>query len=413
VNHHASNFFQDPGDGKKSKDSHSDEAVIRAIAFHLPQFHPIPENDEWWGKGFTEWTNVARARPLFPGHYQPHLPADLGFYDLRLPEARAAQADLAASYGLHGFCFYHYWFNGRPILERPVNEIWRSGQPGFPFCLCWANENWTRCWDGRNEQVLLEQSYSASDDLAHIQSLIPFFVDSRYIRVAGWPLFLVYRASQLPEPRRTTDIWRREAERAGLNGLFLVRVESLGNECDDPRETGFDSSLQFQPRWSLVTNARIPRRKWWHRRKLGTAEPGYSENLLCDYKGLVKNALAIAPPMYPSIPCVCPGWDNSPRRKEGAIILINSTPEDYEQWLREVIRLRRERMQPDENTEISADSLVFINAWNEWAEGNHLEPCQRWGHKYLEATQRALESSTDPPLALSSCSAGHGSALIR
>jgi hypothetical protein len=396
-------------DNSRQCPSHSDLQgnIIRAIAFYLPQFHPIPENDEWWGKGFTEWTNVVKARPRFPGHYQPHMPADLGFYDLRLPEVRAAQAELAARYGLYGFCFYHYWFNGRPILERPVNEIWKSGQPDFPFCLCWANENWTRCWDGRNEQVLLEQSYSTADDLAHIQSLIPLFLDSRYICVAGRPLFLVYRASQFPEPKRTTDIWRREAERAGLKGLFLVCVESLGDECDDPRETGFDSSLQFQPRWSLVTNARIPRRKWWHRRKLGTVEPGYSENLLCDYKGLVKNALAIAPPMYPCIPCVCPGWDNSPRRKEGAIILVNSTPEDYEQWLRYVVRMRRKRMQPNEDTEISADSLVFINAWNEWAEGNHLEPCQKWGHKYLEATQRALEScSTDPPLALSSCSGG-------
>ena len=190
-----------------------------------------------------------------------------------------------------------------------------------------------------------------------------------------------------------------------MKGLFLVRVESLGDECDDPREAGFDSSLRFQPRWSLVTNARIPRRRWWHRGKLGTAEPGYSQNLLCDYKGLVMNALAIANPMYPCIPCVCPSWDNSPRRKEGAIILTNSTPEDYEHWLREVVRLRRERMQPDENAEISGNSLVFINAWNEWAEGNHLEPCQRWGHKYLEATQRALKScSTDPSPALSSSS---------
>jgi hypothetical protein len=160
-----------------------------------------------------------------------------------------------------------------------------------------------------------------ADDLAHIQSLIPLFPDSRYICVAGRPVFLVYKASQLAEPKRTTEMWRREAEREGLKGLFLVRVESIGDECDDPREMGFDSSLRFQPRWSLVTSERLPRRKWWHRRKLGTAERGYSENLLCDYKCLVKNALAIAPPMYPCIPCVCPGWDNSPRREEGAIIL--------------------------------------------------------------------------------------------
>ncbi|HKS95388.1 MAG TPA: glycoside hydrolase family 99-like domain-containing protein, partial [Terriglobia bacterium] len=157
---------------------------LHPIAFHLPQFHPIPENDEWWGKGFTEWTNVARARPLFPGHYQPHLPADLGFYDLRLPEARAAQAELAAKYGIYGFCYYHYWFNGRQLLERPVSEIQRSGKPDFPFCLCWANGNWTRRWDGLNDDVIIEQRYSAADDLEHIRALFPFFLDRRYIRVA-------------------------------------------------------------------------------------------------------------------------------------------------------------------------------------------------------------------------------------
>jgi lipopolysaccharide biosynthesis protein len=362
----------------------------RLIAFHLPQFHPIPENDEWWGKGFTEWTNVVRARPRFPGHYQPHLPADLGFYDLRLPEARAAQAELAASYGIYGFCFYHYWFDGRQVLERPVNEIWKSGEPDFPFCLCWANENWTRQWDGLSAHMLLEQRYSAADDLAHIRSLIPLFLDRRYIRVEDRPLFLVYRASQLPEPEKTTERWRREAERAGLKGLFLVRVESFIGEYDDPRNIGFDSSLEFQPRWSELSSSRIWRRKWWHHRRLRTAESAFYDNVVCEYEDLVGNALATPVPAYPRIPCVCPGWDNSPRRRQGAAIFINSTPEGYERWLREVVSRRRGSIQPGGMAAISADSLVFINAWNEWAEGNHLEPCEKWGHKYLEATRRAL-----------------------
>ncbi|MGD0008682.1 MAG: glycoside hydrolase family 99-like domain-containing protein [Terriglobia bacterium] len=366
------------------------------IAFHLPQFHPIPENDEWWGKGFTEWTNVVRARPRFPGHYQPHLPADLGFYDLRLPEARAAQAELAASYGIYGFCYYHFWFNGRRLLERPVNEVWKSGEPDFPFCLCWANENWTRQWDGKKAHVLLEQRYSAADDLAHIRSLIPLFLDRRYIRVADRPLFLVYRASELPEPERTTAAWRREAERAGLKGLFLVRVESSSEQRSDPRNTGFDSSLEFQPCWSvLLSNSRIPRRKWWHRRRLRTAEPAFYENAVCDYEDFVRNTLATPVPAYPRIPCVCPGWDNSPRRKQGAIIIINSTPEIYEQWLRGIVNRRRAGITSSENSGVTEDSLVFINAWNEWAEGNHLEPCLRWGRKYLEATRRALGTSTN------------------
>jgi lipopolysaccharide biosynthesis protein len=364
--------------------SESFEGVL-AIAFHLPQFHPIAENDEWWGKGFTEWTNVVKAAPRFPGHYQPHLPADLGFYDLRLPESRAAQAKLAANYGIHGFCYYHYWFHGRQVLERPVNDIWESGEPRFPFCLCWANENWTRQWDGLQNQVLLEQRYSTADDLAHIRRLIPMFLDPRYIRVGDRPLFLVYRASQLPKPEGTAETWRREAERAGLKGLFLVRVESL-DECGDPRVIGFDSGLDFQPRGSLVSHLRIYRRKWWHVRRLGTHELGLRENYVYEYEDLAKNALASPIRGYPRIPCVCPGWDNSPRRTQGATIFVNSTPEVYEGWLREVVDRQKARI----SSGISADSLVFINAWNEWAEGNHLEPCQRWGREYLKATRRAL-----------------------
>jgi lipopolysaccharide biosynthesis protein len=363
--------------------------AVRAIAFHLPQFHPIPENDEWWGKGFTEWTNVVKARPLFPGHYQPHLPADLGFYDLRLPEARVAQAELAAEYGIYGFCYYHYWFNGRQLLERPVNEILNSGAPDFPFCLCWANENWTRRWDGLHQEVLLAQQYTADDDVAHIRSLIPFFLDRRYIRVMDRPFFAVYRASLLPEPRRTTDVWRREAERAGLKGLFLVRVESY-SEAADPRDFGFDYSLGFQPNWRLALESRILRRKWWHRRKLRTAEPIFYDDVISDYEELVRRALAKEPPKYPQIPCVSPSWDNSARRKSGALVLANSTPKFYERWLREVASRQAARIAADENSDVSPESLVFINAWNEWAEGNHLEPCQKWGRAYLEATRRAL-----------------------
>jgi len=362
---------------------------VRAIAFHLPQFHPIPENDEWWGKGFTEWTNVVKARPLFPGHYQPHLPADLGFYDLRLPEARVAQAELAAEYGIYGFCYYHYWFNGRQLLERPVNEILKSGAPDFPFCLCWANENWTRRWDGLHSEVLLAQQYTADDDLAHIRSLIPFFLDRRYIRVMDRPFFAVYRASLLPEPQRTTDVWRREAERAGLKGLFLVRVESY-SEAGDPRDIGFDYSIGFQPNWWLALESRILRRKWWHRRKLRTAEPIFYEDVISDYEQLARSALAQGSPAYPQIPCVCPSWDNSARRKSGALVLANSTPKSYERWLREVASRQAARIAADENSDLSPESLVFINAWNEWAEGNHLEPCQKWGRAYLEATRRAL-----------------------
>jgi lipopolysaccharide biosynthesis protein len=363
--------------------------IVRAIAFHLPQFHPIPENDEWWGKGFTEWTNVAAAKPRFPGHFQPHLPADLGFYDLRLPEVRAAQAELAATYGIHGFCYYHYWFNGRQVLERPVNEILKNGEPDFPFCLCWANENWTRRWDGMNDEVLLAQHYNVDDDLAHIRALIPFFLDPRYIRVMDRPFFAVYRASELPEPQRTTDIWRREAERAGLKGLFLVRVESHA-EAGDPRSIGFDYSLEFEPRGSMMWDLRSFHRKWWHKHKLGLGEAAFRDNYVVEYANVVRHALAQPMPSYPRIPCVCPGWDNSARRKSAAFIIVDSTPDLYERWLRETVARRHAVIAPDGNSGMSPESLVFINAWNEWGEANHLEPCQRWGRGYLEATQRVL-----------------------
>lgn len=365
-------------------------SLVHAIAFHLPQFHPIPENDEWWGKGFTEWTNVVRAKPWFEGHYQPHLPADLGFYDLRLTEARAAQAALAAEYGIYGFCYYHYWFNGRRILERPVKEILESGEPDFPFCLCWANENWTRRWDGMEQQILLKQEYSADDDLAHIRALIPYLADRRYIRVQGYPFLLVYRPMKLPEPRRTAELWRREAERAGLGGLFLGWVGSSG-ETGDPQKIGFDCLVQFQPHAVLPwTGPRVLRSSWWHRHRLGTGETVYSENHVLRYADLVERALAEPESDYVRIPCVCPGWDNSPRRKNDVLIFVDSTPELYERWLAEIVNRCPSRAGREENGTVSPDSILFINAWNEWAEGNHLEPCQRWGRKYLEATKRAL-----------------------
>ena len=227
--------------------------TARLIAFHLPQFYPTPYNDEWWGKGFTEWTNVTKARPRFRGHYQPHLPADLGFYDLRLPEARDAQAALAAEYGIYGFCYYHYWFNGKMLLERPVNEILKLGSPDFPFCLCWANENWTRVWDGRDKKVLMQQAYSPQDDLMHVRWLSEVFSDSRYIRVGGKPMFLVYRSAALPEPKRTTERWREEAVRLGIGDLHLCLVENnFGDPIVDPTAQGFDAAVEFQPRLSLL-----------------------------------------------------------------------------------------------------------------------------------------------------------------
>ena len=366
-----------------------DSNTPKLIAFHLPQFHPISENDGWWGRGFTEWTNVVKARPLFQGHYQPHLPADLGFYDLRLPEAREAQASLAQEYGIHGFCYYHYWFNGRRLLERPVNEIVSSGKPDFPFCLCWANENWTRVWDGGEKEILAQQVYSDQDDLNHIRALIPTFQDRRYIKVDGKPLFLVYRVNHLPNAQRTTDAWRHEAVKAGLPGLYLVRVESFQNETNNPMQLGFDAGLEFQPRRNLLDDMGTERLKRQIRGKLSRVFPIFETFGTFDYKKLVDKAIAMELPPYPFIRCVCPSWDNTARRKRDGTILQGSTPEEYERWLAHTVR----QAMSISSEATHGEGLVFINAWNEWAEGNHLEPCQKWGRAYLDATLKALTSA--------------------
>ncbi len=366
----------------------NDSQLLRAIAFFLPQYHPVPENDEWWGKGFTEWTNVTKTQPRFPGHYQPHLPADLGFYDLRLPETRQAQAELARAFGIHGFCYYHYWFNGKRILERPVNDILQSGDPDFPFCLCWANENWTRTWDGQEKAVLLEQKYSEEDDRAHIRSLASAFRDPRYIRINGKPLFLVYRTTKLPNPKRTAEIWREEAINLGIGELYLCRVESFGGDGTTltPQEMGFDAAVEFQPDVRHLGSRLYQNKLTRQLNKLGISLQSYAEtNGIFSYAQLVENSLAHTHPTpYTKFPCVTPQWDNSARRKTGATIFHGSTPELYEHWLTSVLTTLK-LQQPDE-------TIVFINAWNEWGEGNHLEPCQKWGLAYLEATQKALKT---------------------
>ena len=360
---------------------------VRPIALYLPQYHPIPENDSWWGEGFTEWTNVSKARPRFSRHFQPHVPADLGFYDLRLPEARQAQADLAREYGIYGFCYYSYWFNGKRLLSRPFDETLASGQPDFPFCLCWANENWTRIWDGLDKDILMEQSYSEEDDRQHIRWLANAFRDKRYIKVGDRPLFLVYRARSIPDPVKTTSIWRDEARKLGFRELYLCRVESFAEEHECPACLGFDASVEFQPDWSSFPTLTMPLRRgrmWQYLTRWGLSSEAYQKNDVYSYKRVAELMRRRDLPPYKRFPCVTPGWDNSSRRKRGAIILKGSTPKLYRRWL-EATLARFEPYGPGEN-------LMFINAWNEWGEGSHLEPDKRWGRAYLEATRSALRN---------------------
>lgn len=354
----------------------------RLIAFYLPQFHPIPENDDWWGKGFTEWINVARSRPQFPGHVQPRLPTSLGFYDLRLPETRIAQSELAQRYGVYGFCYYHYWFSGRTLLQRPLEDMVTSGTPNFPFCVCWANENWTRRWDGKESEILMRQVYSAEDDLQHIRYLLPMLADPRYIRVNGKPLLLVYRTELLPNPSRTADQWREEALRLGVGEIHLGRVDSFVGDFD-PRTVGFDSAIEFAPNWRALPPSTIASKSEMLRR-LARGQRWRTDLHIYDYEALAHRMLQTLSPDYPRFRCACPSWDNSPRRAQNATLFRGSTPELFAAWLRELFA-RRQRI----GSELAP---VFVNAWNEWAEGAHLEPCTEYGSRYLEAIASSLEA---------------------
>jgi lipopolysaccharide biosynthesis protein len=347
---------------------------VRLIAFYLPQFHPIPENDAWWGEGFTEWTNVRRARPNFVGHYQPHVPTELGYYDLRDPAVRAAQAELARTHGIHGFCYYYYWFNGRRLLHRPLDEVVQSGEPEFPFCVCWANENWTRRWDGGNDELLVAQTYSPENEHRLISDLLPLFRDRRYIRVHGRPLLLVYRANMLPEPRRATDTFRRVAREAGEAEPYLAMVHVP--QMAPPGELGFDAGVEFPPHSTEVNTLTE------HVEKLN---PKFTGDVW-DYISAARYAIARPPPPFPLFRGVMVGWDNTPRLQDMGQAFVNAHPENYRRWLSAVIAQTR-------SSRPEGERIVFINAWNEWGEGCHLEPDAQFGRGFLEATRAALESS--------------------
>jgi len=357
----------------------ADQRRARLIAFYLPQFHPIPENDAWWGKGFTEWTNVAKARPLFPGHYQPHIPADLGFYDLRVPETRAAQAEMAGAYGIEGFCYWHYWFAGKRLLERPFNEVLKSGQPKFPFCLAWANQTWTGIWYGAPERILIEQTYPGIEDYrAHFYAVLDAFMDSRYMTVEGKPIFVLLDPDGLPESRRFTDSWRDLALKSGLKGIYFV---GLAGSSWDPEYHGFDASILSNPATAFFTLNRLPliyayrsiRRPMNHvMGRLGR----HGFPVVYAYKDFVKSAFSNPGPRFEQFPCVVPNWDNTPRSNANGAVLHGSTPELFRVHLRQAMA-RVLGKEPDKR-------VIFVKSWNEWAEGNYLEPDLKFGKAYLQ-----------------------------
>jgi lipopolysaccharide biosynthesis protein len=346
-------------------------APVRVIAFYLPQFHATPENDLWWGAGFTEWTNVRRGEPQFTGHYQPHVPGELGYYDLSQTAVRMAQAELARNHGVHGFCYYFYWFNGKRLLDRPLNDMLASGAPDFPFCICWANENWTRRWDGLEHEVLMEQIYSDADAEALMRTLLPVFRDSRYIRVAGRPLLLIYKPHLIPDPASVAATWRRIAAEAGEAEIHLCACET--GDVVDPRSYGFDAAVEFPPHrhHAMWLNARTP--------GLRSDFTG----IVTSYRSQIVQSLDRHPGRYPVFRTVMPAWDNTARRRAQGTIFAGSSPELFAHWAEAIVAETRSRFAGDER-------IVFVNAWNEWGEGCHLEPDQRFGGQYLEALRDGL-----------------------
>lgn len=364
-------------------------SALRALAFFLPQYHPVPENDAFWGKGFTEWRNVVQARPRFPGHMQPHLPADLGFYDLRVAETRHAQAGLARAAGLSGFCWYHYWFSGQRVLNKPFDAVLSDTDYDFPFMLTWANENWTRAWDGGAHEVLLTQNYSDADTVAHARHLLPAFADPRYIRIHGRPVFAVYNLDEIPEPRRWSDRFRTTCLAEGIDP-YLIRVERyLDRDTAPPATLGFDAALEFQPfsrnfrKWQLTRPdlKRAPLRRLQHKLRQQAQRVAPLDRHF-DMASFVAFDTCQPAPEYTCFPGVCPSWDNTARRPKGkGIIFRKASPQLFGDWV--AAKTRAFTPQGDEN-------LFFVNAWNEWAEGNHLEPCLQHGRAHLDALHPLL-----------------------
>lgn len=374
------------------------EPLARVLALYLPQFHPIPENDRWWGPGFTEWTNVAKARPMFPGHLQPRLPADLGFYDLRVPEVRELQAQLARQAGVESFCYWHYWFgNGQRILERPFNEVLESGAPDFPFCLAWANQSWSGIWHGSPHTTLVEQEYPGrGDEEAHFRWALKAFEDPRYTRVDGKPLFAIFRPEDLPSTHATLDHWRELALKAGLPGLYFVafsRIYAKGvDRYRDKILEPFDAVTLLGPQDYLeargwAAGRSLPRRlAEFNFGPLNRVKPASLRRpTRIRFDDVVAHAFEDMPDDLRFLPSVLSGWDNTPRSAERGVVYEGLTPDLFKTHLQSAVD--RVRNRPREH------SIVFLKSWNEWAEGNVVEPDRQFGRGLLDALRQVLREA--------------------
>lgn len=355
---------------------HLTNTQVKLIAFYLPQFHPIPENDKWWGKGFTEWTNVSRAKSFYDGHEQPRLPGELGFYDLRLVDVMKRQAELARTHGLHGFCFYIYWFGGKRLLESPVEMLLRHPEIDINFCYCWANENWTRRWDGLENDILIGQSHSPEDDISFISTISPAFMDKRYIRVEGKPMLIVYRPSLFPDIKKTVHRWRDWCRKNGIGEIHVSFTESF--DKGNPADMGMDASIEFPP--SSVPHQEIT--------KQVKCNDDSFRGQVHNYMVTAKSAKSYTRPKWVQYRGLMPSWDNTARKMERGISFYGATPELYAEWLDSVVA--------ETNSSLTAgNKLVFINAWNEWGEGAYLEPDRRRGYAYLNRTREVMAKYSD------------------
>lgn len=354
----------------------------KIIAFHLPQFHRIEENDRWWGTGFTDWTNVRKGRPLYAAHHQPRVPLDGNYYDLTEPSVRAWQATLARDHRVDGFCYYHYWFRGRKLLERPCEAILASGSPNFPFCFCWANEPWTRSWDGVAGDVLVQQDYGGEDEWRrHFEYLLPFFSDRRYLTHAGMPMFLIYRPRHFPGVARMIDRWQRWAADAGLPGVAFCKVlTAFDDRHGDP---GFAASVSFEPWLTIRRRAPFAAQAGWLAERAMRAvlsACGLTRGYVWPYDSVWEHVIrrTYARDEFRG---AFVGWDNTPRRGRHGRIVATATPEKFGACMRRQIAAAARDGSP----------FIFVNAWNEWAEGAVLEPDEHHRYAYLEQLRDAVE----------------------
>lgn len=357
----------------------------RIFAFYLPQYHPFKENDEWWGKGFTEWTNVARVRKLFPGHDQPHIPADLGFYDLRMSETRERQAELAREAGIEGFCYYEYWFgHGRRLMERPLEEVIKCGKPDFPFCLAWANHSWyKKLWDPKQpgkDKLLIEQEYPGEEDYtAHFNALLPAFRDKRYIRVNGKLFYIIYDSVGFKDVATFIKTWRRLAQENGLNDFYFVATDYNSEHRQDLLGKGFDAThnvdhLNIYHKSSVVGKVlRTIGRKYLH------------IPMIYKYSDAIKYMLHPDCRKREVIPVIAPNWDHSPRSGARALVMTHSEPKYFKKLAKKAIEMVKDK--PGE------EQIIMIKSWNEWGEGNYMEPDMKYGHGYIKALSEAIEET--------------------